>query len=1008
MDRKKIIALAVWLLAVPVFFGAESGTARTETELKPDGSHAAAFQLKNGLRIPGIITLAPRAQMSFKFPAVTGRPVLRFQVRTEGNTGSNQYLKLQLNGKPLNILKPDGTVRLLNRGLVFSSSGWKNQNMGSLNNYNVFFCRSFDRIDPSITDKAQLREGTWMVIDCAGLCGQGGAELTLKNEFSKPLFLRNLEMGCYVSPAEQPLALQMELAAGKKLLEGTKVLKHGESVTFTLPDNVNPGALLPVLRFQTRMAYKELEGWGNYLNIKVNGENLDEQDKYARSRLLNRNNFFAAAGHRDQALASGCNYLTFFTDDFDRINPKWIKDAAQLRENTWFVLRLDEMLKPGKGNTVTFTSRMLDPSFRYEVEIRNLEFGFLLPRKNHSVIVPKDFKAAHQIQYNGETFELSANGALRFPHGKKQLLLESFFSYPHAGKVLNSFSVSDRNSGAPGWRTQIRKNGSGFTIDAKCRFYSLTREIRFSGNHIDFTDTYANPGKEPVGIILKQQLYFGSEAQELRFGGIKTNPRFAVSNVGSPSNPTIFAGFPDQSLGVMLIDTVSRAHMTAGGSSTELHFGSNQLALDPGAQRTLKWRIYRMKGDYWTFINQVRRDIGANFTIPGYCQFSATTYQKPHPDCRFVGGFLKAMDRKRPRWIMTAPWFCYYDGSLCKTAEEWLKTYRKVQQDFDTRIAAGLPGAKIVPQFETSIQPIPRKIRMTRYPEDKDKYDTDCLIVDARGRYRFTRQWTVGKPVTNYRSYIVQGTKYYRKIFDGVKGAMAAGAGGIYFDIFAANSATYDRQDGASGEIDPTDFTLKRRYARCLILEENAKRELVDHIHRKGGAVICNGFPAWESMASVPIMAFYECNDLDFNAIAAGHLGTPVGLSLGWVRKEKRTGKDLIRALVGRLKGGGLFFAYITELVSGKDAYDAINLMYPITIEELHAGWIKGRERTLAAVPGIYTVGGSLAPEVARFRADGTRDPNPPKAEKTASGQWSVDLRNLPDGDFAVIVVRNQ
>ena len=157
------------------------------------------------------------------------------------------------------------------------------------------------------------------------------------------------------------------------------------------------------------------------------------------------------------------------------------------------------------------------------------------------------------------------------------------------------------------------------------------------------------------------------------------------------------------------------------------------------------------------------------------------------------------MDRKRPRWIMTAPWFCYYDGSLCKTADEWLKTYRKVQQDFDTRIAAGLPGAKIVPQFETSIQPIPRKIRMTRYPEDKDKYDTDCLIVDSRGRYRFTRQWTVGKPVTNYRSYIVQGTKYYRKIFDGVKGAMAAGAGGIYFDIFAANSATYDRQDGASG-----------------------------------------------------------------------------------------------------------------------------------------------------------------------------------------------------------------
>ena len=237
-------------------------------------------------------------------------------------------------------------------------------------------------------------------------------------------------------------------------------------------------------------------------------------------------------------------------------------------------------------------------------------------------------------------------------------------------------------------------------------------------------------------------------------------------------------------------------------------------------------------------------------------------------------------------------------------------------------------------------------------------------------------------------------------------GKKEAGAGGIYFDIFAANSTTYDRHDGASGEIDPADFTLKRRYSRCLILEESAKRELVKYIHSKGGAVICNGFPAWQSMTAVPIMAFYECNDLDFNAIAAAHLCTPIGLSLGWVRKEKRTGKDLIRAIVGRLKNGGLFFAYITELVSGKEAYDAINLMYPITIEELHAGWIKGKERTIAAVPGVYTLNGKKPPEVSHFRADGSRNPAPAVPRKSGK-QWTVDLRNLPDGDFAVMAVRD-
>ena len=114
MNKKTFFILAAALLMVQVFAAAEH---------KSDGSRAAALQLKDGTRIPGIITLAPKAQTTLKFPAVNGRPVLRFQVRTEGDTGWNQYLNLRLNGKPLNILKPDGTVRLLNRGLVFSSAG---------------------------------------------------------------------------------------------------------------------------------------------------------------------------------------------------------------------------------------------------------------------------------------------------------------------------------------------------------------------------------------------------------------------------------------------------------------------------------------------------------------------------------------------------------------------------------------------------------------------------------------------------------------------------------------------------------------------------------------------------------------------------------------------------------------------------------------------------------------------------------------------------------------------
>ena len=80
--------------------------------------------------------------------------------------------------------------------------------------------------------------------------------------------------------------------------------------------------------------------------------------------------------------------------------------------------------------------------------------------------------------------------------------------------------------------------------------------------------------------------------------------------------------------------------------------------------------------------------------------------------------------------------------------------------------------------------------------------------------------------------------------------------------------------------------------------------------------------------------------------------------------------------------------------------------MYPITIEELHPGWIVGKERTLVAVPGIYTVGGGNPPEVHHFFASGKRNTAPAAAEKLANGKYKVDLSKLADGDYAVIVVK--
>ena len=291
-------------------------------QLAPDGSIAASMVLSESHRVNGVLALTGKGTFKYTFPAVkalgNSKRILRFQSRINGNSGWNTYLTIKVNGKPVNVQKSDGSSRLLNRGTVFSSKSWKNQNLATGSNYNVFFSLSFKSIDPQIIDNAQKKEANWMVLDCTDLCGNDAVELTIKSQFKGTLYLRNVEMGVLADEKSQPQALRMKLNNARKVIDH-KVLKHGEKVVVQLPEFKNDTGLMPVLRFQSRMAYPELEGWNPYLNIKINGEPLDEQDKYAESRLLNRNNVFAAKGHPDQALATRSNWLTFFTNDFDNV-----------------------------------------------------------------------------------------------------------------------------------------------------------------------------------------------------------------------------------------------------------------------------------------------------------------------------------------------------------------------------------------------------------------------------------------------------------------------------------------------------------------------------------------------------------------------------------------------------------------------------------------------------------------------------------------------------------------
>ena len=95
----------------------------------------------------------------------------------------------------------------------------------------------------------------------------------------------------------------------------------------------------------------------------------------------------------------------------------------------------------------------------------------------------------------------------------------------------------------------------------------------------------------------------------------------------------------------------------------------------------------------------------------------------------------------------------------------------------------------------------------------------------------------------------------------------------------------------------------------------------------------------------------------------------------------------------------------VSELTAGLEyagGYEISNLMFPFTPVELHEGYLIGKERTIAAISGTYTVSGAKAPRISCFDIFG----NPTAANCKVTGtanNWQAECK-LKDWNEVVII----
>jgi hypothetical protein len=758
------------------------------------------------------------------------------------------------------------------------------------------------------------------------------------------------------------------------------------------------------LRFRARV--NGFSGWNTFLGIRLNGENVEALNRYGESRLLNRPATFASASGTN-VVASGNHYLTFFTSDFDRIDPS-VTDPAQRTETTWFVLDINDLVNEDGENVLQLANAYSQAA----VEMTSLAVGYVTPMSSPAgKLAAVCFTPTGAVERPAYVVRACADGGLSIVVGNERFYLDATFSYPHAGKDRNALAADDGKSGGEeDWKPTVKIGGCEITVAAQGKHYALARRVLCRDRFLEIHDSLTNRTADVLGVMVRQRVVSERTPAKLRVAGLVASPAFPVAPSRSASNPTLFLGLKQGGLGLFAQDTAFRNQLVMETSGNVALFGTNELGLAPHEAYTLRWRVYPTKdNDYFRFVNRLRADLGANYTILGPAKFLSDIRHK----CATVSPeeLKRYMDRQYAPLGLLPLWFCYADGADC-TPENWLNIIRPAVAN----LTKGLPPeARLLPCFEICFQPVPKQIKIRQWPADAAKWPTaDGFIVDPDGSYSTTKEYTYGKPVVNFRSYVRLGTNYYQKLLAGIDGAMDAGCRGIYFDIFSCEGMrTYDRWDGRTVEIDPENCTVVRKAALLPIIEAPAKKALVEHIVKRGGVVVCNQYPVWEQLQAAPIFSFFEINDLDFSPINKGHLAAPIGLSLSWPPTESsklHTGADLAAAVIARLKEGGLFYYYHTAIKDTDVAtYELVRHMYPITIEELHAGWIKGKERTITCVPGKYAIGGVKTPQVLLFTKDGRRSLAPPSSMQNAGKtEWTVDLSNLPQGGVVIIGRRDE
>ncbi len=709
----------------------------------------------------------------------------------------------------------------------------------------------------------------------------------------------------------------------------------------------------------------------------VNGSLLGEPS------LLNKLPEFTLVGGVDMTWVSHGRWRVLYSPDFEAA----IKDA----ENHYacpdsdpyrFLLDITPYVHPGE-NTITLEHQKVleKPS---TMVIRNVfvEVGKSIAAPEGEIMPAPTGELRTYVADGPQTVAmevgLSEDGAISVSASGRDFTVDTRTSLPDGAWHEPDAELAQR-SVAQGETQTVAWDAGSCTIE---------RAVSVRSDHVHVADTITNPGDTLVGVIIEHRANSTEAPPAAYIAGRKAHA--AQLMTFNAANPAVFASFPEAGLGLVAEDDILRVHNKSFLQEDEFGIADTRLGLEAGASVTQEWSIYPTPGgDYWDFVNAVRRNWGSNFTIPGPFVYNSGIPRGVDAETTGQWG------RDRAFKIICGGIAKYGEGEYAPgqyahgTGINFAPGFVAAERDWISKMQKAAPEITPVCYFHA---------QCCTEPDAETKF-ADARLIDAQGehigypyRYRLplfvpTRENSYGKALWGYVDTILD----------------EIGASGLYWDEMSHSVAWYAHDlpwDGYSVGINETTHAVTQKLTCVPLITQPLRQDIARHVRAKGKFLMANTQAPTRTMLDEKIVRFVETGT--YSAMANTHLGCPLGLGNHHLDE---TAGDVAEMIRNMLRVGGTWYGH--HYLYEPPEWDFGSVMFPITPEELHEGMVIGSERIHTAQSGRFGFPDGAQADVYVVGGDGMRALDADVTEVVEDGKYLYEIR-MPGDQFAILVKQGE